>query len=102
MFKKNFYVNTWLIRGLTTLSLILIGGSIYAKIDTGGSYSPLMMAGLTTFFIIWLICLGDMLKNRIYNLRFWVVSMFLLPFLAVPLYAIRKPVLTPQDLVLLN
>jgi len=100
--KSNFYVNLWIIRGLTLISLLFIALSIYSKISSGDAHPVSLIPGLTIFFIIWLICLGDMVKSKIYNLKFWLVSMFLISLLAVPLYVIRKPVLTPPDFKRLN
>lgn len=37
-------------------------------------------------FVLWLIILRDMIRNRLFNKAFWILSMFILPPICLPSY----------------
>lgn len=45
---------------------------------------------LVLLFVFWFLLLGDMLRSKIKDKMFWVVSMFLMPFLAPVIYLFQK------------
>lgn len=54
-------------------------------------YSQIMMTiGLMLFLSAWLIILSDMVKNKIYNKTFWIMSMFILPTISPLFYMIQR------------
>ncbi|WP_277875413.1 PLDc N-terminal domain-containing protein [Aequorivita sp. KMM 9714] len=42
------------------------------------------------FFSTWIIILSDMVKNKIYNKTFWIMTMFILPFISPIFYLIQR------------
>lgn len=37
-------------------------------------------------FVVWIFCLVDMVKNKLYNKFFWILSMFILIPICLPSY----------------
>ncbi len=50
----------------------------------------LLTGGLIIFFSTWLIVISDMLNNKIYNKKFWIISMFTLPHISSIFYLIQR------------
>lgn len=79
-----------------TMWFLVMGGMIFimpgsiAKIQQW-SYAPfLLVMGLLLFFVTWVVILGDIFRNRIYNQSFWIAVMFVLPSIAGILYMLRR------------
>lgn len=80
-----------------TVVLILVIGNIF--MTTLGvffkfyhwNYSQILLTiGLVLFFSAWIIIFSDMVKNKIYNKTFWILSMFILPTIATIFYMIQR------------
>ena len=46
--------------------------------------------GLTLYFATWVIIISDMTKSNIYNKRFWIMSMFIIPGITQVFYLIQR------------
>ncbi len=46
--------------------------------------------GTGIFFVSWLIVFIDILKHKVYNRQFWIISMFALMTIAPIVYLIRR------------
>jgi hypothetical protein len=69
--------------------LLTIVGAL-AKIQDWEFYQIFLTVGLTVFFTTWIIMLSDMIKNKIHNKTFWVLTMFILPTIAIIFYLIQR------------
>ena len=69
--------------------LLVIIGAI-GRIQLWDYGQLLMTIGLMLFFSTWVIILSDMVKNKLYNKTFWIVTMFLVPFFSIILYMIQR------------
>ena len=69
--------------------LLPIVGAL-AKIMHWEHSQILLTAGLMIFFSTWIIILSDMVKNKIYNKTFWIISMFIIPTLAAVFYLVQR------------
>jgi len=49
-----------------------------------------LTVGLMFFFSTWIIILSDMVKTKIYNKTFWIITMFIMPFIAIIFYLIQR------------
>ena len=85
---------------LKTIWVLVAGNSLltivalYAKIMHWEFSQVMLTVGIMLFFSTWVIILGDMVKNNIYNKSFWVTSMFIFPAVSPLVYLIRRNKLT--------
>ncbi|WP_445458564.1 GldL-related protein [Flavobacterium sp. HNIBRBA15423] len=68
--------------------LIIVG--TFMKIQHWEFSQIFLTVGLTVFFTTWIIMLSDMIKNKIHNKTFWVLTMFIIPTIAIILYLIQR------------
>ena len=47
-------------------------------------------AGLVMSLFSWIIILSDMSRNKIYNRPFWILTMFITPWIAMIVYMIQR------------
>lgn len=82
--------------GIKTVWFLLIGNfiltvfGVFAKIQNLNFSQFFLTFGLMLFFSAWIIILIDMVKNIIYNKPFWILTMFIIPFLATIFYLIQR------------
>jgi len=69
--------------------LLTIFGAL-AKIQHWNFSQVYLTIGLMLFFSTWIIILSDMVKNKIYNKTFWILTMFIMPFIATIFYLIQR------------
>jgi len=76
---------------------VLVIGNIFltilgalAKIQHWDYSQILLTIGLMLFFSTWIIILSDMVKNKIYNKTFWIMTMFIMPSIATIFYMIQR------------
>jgi hypothetical protein len=50
----------------------------------------IMTVGLMLFFSTWIIVLSDMVKNKIYNKSFWILTMFITPSISTFFYLVQR------------
>lgn len=53
-------------------------------------YDVLLPVCLIFFFSTFIIVLSDIIKNKVYNKTFWVMSMFILPTISPIFYIVRR------------
>lgn len=85
-FKVGYTIVCVLVYGSFLLSLL--GASAYI------AHWPIsdlfLMVGGVLFVPNWIIILSDVVKRPIYNRRFWLLSMFILPTIAPLVYLIQR------------
>ena len=54
----------------------------------------LLLSGFIAFFATWIIVFSDIYKANIFNKPFWIISMLILPALAIIIYLIRRNKIT--------
>ncbi len=85
-FKISFKAVWFLVIGNILLTVI----GAFAK-NKHWDYSQFFLtAGLVLFFSTWVIILSDMVKNKIFNKTFWIMTMFIMPPIASIFYMIQR------------
>ena len=90
MEKHDFNISIAMVWFLTIGSLFLTLIGAVAKVQHWHNHEVFLTIGLILFFLSWIIVFGDMVKNNIYNKTFWISTMFILPFIVVLLYLIKR------------
>ena len=47
-------------------------------------------AAVTVFLVTWIIVLVDIIRNKVYNKIFWLLSMFIIPHISSLFYIIQR------------
>ena len=82
--------------GIKTVWLLVIGNffltvlGALAKIQHWEFSQFFLTVGLMLFFSTWIIILSDIVKNKIYNRTFWILTMFIMPTIATIFYLIQR------------
>ena len=82
--------------GIKTLWFIVIGNFLLtelgalAKIQHWEFSQFFLTVGFMLFFSAWIIMLSDIVKNKIYNKTFWILAMFIMPFITTIFYLIQR------------
>lgn len=82
--------------GIKTVWVLAIGNLLLtvfgalAKIQHWEFSQFFLTVGLMLFFSTWIIILSDMVKNKIYSKTFWIMTMFIMPFIATFFYLIQR------------
>ena len=82
--------------GIKTVWVLAIGNVLltllgtFAKIQHWEFSQFFLTIGLMLFFSTWIIILSDMVKHKIYNQTFWILTMFIIPFIATFFYLIQR------------
>lgn len=85
-FKISFKTVWFLVVGNILLTVV----GAFAKIQHWDYSQILLTIGLMLFFSTWVIILSDMLKNKIYNKTFWIMTMFIMPSIATIFYMFQR------------
>lgn len=85
-FKISFKTVWFLVVG----NILLTVFGAFAKIQHWEYSQILMTIGLMLFFSTWVIILSDIVKNKIYNKTFWIITMFIMPPIATIFYMIQR------------
>ncbi|TAF72242.1 MAG: hypothetical protein EAZ53_16745 [Bacteroidetes bacterium] len=85
-FKISFKTVWFLVVGNFLLTII----GAFAKIQHWEFSQILLTIGLMLFFSTWIIILSDMVKNKIYNKTFWIMTMFIMPSIATIFYMLQR------------
>lgn len=79
-----------------TVWFLVIGNFLFtffgtlAKLQHWDHAEVYLMIGVILFFQTWLIILIDMVKNKIRNKNFWIITMFIIPSLVPIFYMIQR------------
>jgi len=90
MKNQNFTIN------FKTVWIIVIGNfllsifSILAKIQDWEFSQIIFTVGLILFFSTWIIIFNDMVKNKIYNKKFWILTLFIMPHISSVFYLFQR------------
>lgn len=90
MKQKDFNIGHCMVWFLVISSLFLTLLGTVAKVQHWNFAQVLLGIGLLLYFSTWIIVFSDMVKNNIYNKTFWILSMFIMPFIAVLFYLIQR------------
>lgn len=85
-FKISFKTVWFLVFG----NILLTVFGAFAKMQHWEYSQILLTIGLMLFFSTWVIILSDMVKNKIYNKTFWIMTMFIMPSVATIFYMIQR------------
>ena len=90
MKNKDFKISIKTIWILVIVSSIFTFIGALAKIQHSEFSQLLLFSGLILLLLIWAIVLSDIIENKIYNKTFWLMSMFIIPPIALIVYLIRR------------
>ena len=83
---------------LILVYILLIAGIILGVLGTVNKISTYYyQAGVSMFSIGWMIVFFDIMKNKIYNKQFWVLSMFFVMPVTPIIYLIRRKKLISNE-----
>ncbi len=82
--KQYFKLSESFVWLLMAFSIFFLAEGFY--LDNEIYHTVFISLGLMLFFIIWLIIFIDMLNHPIYNKTFWLISIFILPYISVLIY----------------
>lgn len=85
-FKISFKTVWFLVVG----NVLLTVSGAFAKIQHWEYSQFFLTVGLMLFFSAWIIILSDMVKNKIYNKTFWILTMFIMLPIAPIFYMIQR------------
>ena len=87
---QKFNINTKIGWFLAIINFVIIFIAALAKIKAWEFSQGLSTFGIILYFLTWGIFLIDILRCKIYNKTFWVLSMFIMPSIAIFFYLIQK------------
>jgi hypothetical protein len=90
MENQDFKIGIKTVWFLVVGNLLLTSIGALAKIQHWEFSQIFLTIGLMLFFSTWVIILSDMVKNKIYNRTFWMLTMFIIPFIATIFYLIQR------------
>ena len=90
MENNDFKIDIRLVWILVIGNIILTIVSAFAKTQQWEFSQLLFTSALILFFSVWIIVISDMLKNKIYNKTFWIMSIFIIPFITPIFYLIQR------------
>ena len=90
MENKDFKIGIKTVWFLVIGNLLLTFAGALAKIQNWEFAQVFLTAGLMLFFSTWIIILSDMVKNKIYNKTFWILTMFIIPSIATIFYLTQR------------
>lgn len=87
---KEFKINSKIVWLLVIGNILITLIGAFAKILHWSFSESWLTVGLILFFSSWIIIISDMYKNEIYNRKFWILSMFILPAISPLIYMIQR------------
>ena len=90
MHRQDFRIDSNTVWALVIGYLALIFLGAVGKLQHWEYARYFISAGLALFFFSWMIVLGDMIRNQVYNKVFWIASMFIIPGISVIFYLIQR------------
>ncbi|MGM0550214.1 MAG: hypothetical protein ACQESW_03950 [Bacteroidota bacterium] len=86
----NEYPTNWLKTGALLGYLLFLVIWLLSIMDISAITKPLLTGAFFIGFVAWVLTFIDMLSVKFYNKRFWVVSMFILTPLTLPVYWLQR------------
>ncbi len=90
MENQDFKISCKIVWILVIGNFLLTFIAAYAKIQQWDFAQILLNGGLILLFSTWIIVFSDMLKSKIYNKPFWIISMIILPNISPLFYIIQR------------
>lgn len=90
MKKNDFRISFQTVWFLIIANLMLTVLGAFAKIGHWAYPNFILIIGLVLFFSTWIIIFNDIVKNKIRNKAFWIISMLALPFIAAIFYMVQR------------
>lgn len=81
---------------IKTVWILVIGNfllsifSLLAKIQDWEFSQILITIGFMLLFSTWIIIFNDMVKNKIYNKKFWIMTLFIMPHISSVFYLFQR------------
>ncbi len=90
MKNRNFTLSTTFIWIMVIISLILTIIGTLAIIQQWQLVSSQWIIGFALLILAWIIIIIDMNRNNIFNKRFWILSMLIIPSVTSIFYLIQR------------
>ena len=90
MDKNTIITDSRIIWVLLATSILLIGLGYFSNNPAQEHSDIYKISGFTLYFSVWVILLFDIIKNKVRNKSFWVMSMFILATITPIVYLIRR------------
>jgi len=90
MKKNNYDVSTWRLWLATIASYSFYFYLIYEKYNNVNLDGTINSFGIGVMIGTIILIINDILKNKVYNRRFWVLSMLFLPPIALIAYMVQR------------
>lgn len=90
MKNENFKISTKIVWFLVIGNTLLTVIGTLAKINDWNFPEFLLTFGLMMLFSSWVIILDDMVKHKIYNKTFWILTMFIMPSVSIIIYMFQR------------
>lgn len=90
MENQNFKVSSKIVWILVIGGFIISFIAAFAKNQHWNLSQLLLNIALIFLFSAWIIVFSDILKNKIYNKTFWIISMIILPNISPLFYLIQR------------
>ena len=90
MDNQDFRINRKIVLFLVIGNVLLILLGSIAHVRHWELSSSILGFGLTLYFSAWVIIISDMAKSNIYNKRFWIMSMLIIPGITQIFYLIQR------------
>jgi hypothetical protein len=98
MKNQDFIISSKAIWFLVIINTLLTVLGAFARLYHVEYSQILIPIGIMLFLSTWLVILSEMVKNKIFNKTFWIMSMFILPTITPLFYMIqRNKLLIPGD-----
>ncbi|MEA1874269.1 MAG: hypothetical protein U9N51_07575 [Bacteroidota bacterium] len=90
MKNSDYKLNNKIVSLLVVGHIVFIFLGSFAQIYEMDSAHFFLSAGITFFFSSWIVILSDIVKQRIFNKTFWIVTMFIIPSIAMFFYIFMR------------
>lgn len=87
---RNFTLNTSFIWIVVILSVLLTIVGVLAMIQQWQLIDAQWITGFALLALAWVAIIVDMHKNKIFNKKFWILSMLIIPSLTSIFYLIQR------------
>ena len=75
---------------MVVLNLVFIIYGTLSKIYNWGFSDFFLGFGTAVFIITWFVILSDIIRNKIFNKTFWIISMFIIPQVSTLFYLLQR------------
>lgn len=90
MKNQDFIIGIKIVWALIIGSVLLTMLGISLEKDNSEFWQFIFAAGVTLALTVWIIIFSDIIKNKVYNKTFWIISMIILPSISPIIYLIRR------------